>query len=183
MVPTGDPQRLSELGRPERRAIVLRGIGRVVLSIILLVTLYFVLPLEGESIAVIVLTAVGGIVLLAASVWWQVGAVNRSSLPQVRAAEAVATTAVLVVVVFASTYLNIARQHPGAFSEHIDRLAALYFTMTTLTTTGFGDIVALSNPARATVMIQMVVDVAILGVAVRLLVGVARTRLRRGSPY
>ena len=68
MVPTGDPQRLSELGRPERRAIVLRGIGRVVLSIILLVTLYFVLPLEGESIAVIVVTAVGGIVLVAAGV-------------------------------------------------------------------------------------------------------------------
>ena len=89
----------------------------------------------------------------------------------------------LVVVVFASTYLNISRQHPSAFSEHLDRLGALYFTMTTLTTTGFGDIVALSNPARATVMIQMVVDVAILGVAVKLLVGVARTRLRRGSPY
>ena len=54
--------------------------------------------------------------------------------------------------------------------------------MTTLTTTGFGDIVALSNPARATVMIQMVVDVAILGVAVKLLVGVARTRLRGTVP-
>ncbi len=181
MGPTGDPQRLSELDHPERRATVVRCFVRVVLVIAALLTLFFVLPLEGESVAVIVVTAVGGIALVAAVVVWQLGAVNRSSLPQLRAAEAVATTAALVVVVFASIYLNISHHDPSAFSERLDRLGALYFTMTTLTTTGFGDVVGRSNPARATVMIQMVVDVAILGVAVRLLVGVARTRLRRPS--
>ena len=53
--------------------------------------------------------------------------------------------------------------------------------MTTLSTVGYGDISARSDSARVAVMVQMVFNVAVLGVAIRLIAGTARSRLSSGS--
>ena len=55
------------------------------------------------------------------------------------------------------------------------RTDALYFTMTTFTTTGFGDITARSEGTRLIVTVQMLLDLIVLGFGVRLFIGAVRT--------
>ena len=49
--------------------------------------------------------------------------------------------------------------------------------MTTLTTVGYGDVVAKNDSARITVMIQMAFNVAFIGLAVKWITFTARRRL------
>ena len=110
---------------------------------------------------------------------WQTLAVVRSSHPRSRAIDALASCVVVIVVAFALAYLNMSARNPAAFNEPLERTSALYFTVVTLATIGYGDIVPRTELARVTVMLQVVFNIVILGTAVRLIVGLAR---RRGGP-
>jgi hypothetical protein len=68
-----------------------------------------------------------------------------------------------------------------SFTEHLDRVGALYYTVSTLSTVGFGDIAARSDAARILVTVQMLFDLALIGVLVRLVILVTRAGLRRQS--
>ena len=57
-------------------------------------------------------------------------------MPQLRAAEALATVVPLVIVVFALFYVAYSDADPGAFSEIITKVNGLYFTVTVLATVG-----------------------------------------------
>ena len=48
--------------------------------------------------------------------------------------------------------------------------------MTTFTTVGFGDVVAKSHPARIAVIVQMLVDLVLIGVVARVLLGTIQRR-------
>jgi hypothetical protein len=157
---------------------VLRSLAIVTLALVC----YFLLPLRRDSDFTLAATTIVGVLAISALVVWQIGSVARSSRPSLRAVEAVVTTAALLAVVFASTYLGLSDQDPASFSEDLDHVGALYFTMTTLATIGYGDIVPTTNPARIVVMLQMVVNVAVLGVAVKVLAGTARARVRSERP-
>jgi hypothetical protein len=61
----------------------------------------------------------------------------------------------------------------------VTRVGALYFTVAVFTTVGFGDIVARSDPARALVTVQMLLDLVILGGLVRAIIGASRIGLER----
>ena len=63
---------------------------------------------------------------------------------------------------------------PHAFSEPLNRTAALYFAVTLFSTVGLGDIAPVSQAARAVVTIQMVADLIVIAVVVRLIFGAAR---------
>ncbi|MGZ4556858.1 MAG: potassium channel family protein, partial [Mycobacteriaceae bacterium] len=56
------------------------------------------------------------------------------------------------------------------------RSSSLYFTITTMSTTGFGDIVPMTDTARLVVSVQMLLDLTLLGTVVRVLAGAARDR-------
>jgi hypothetical protein len=71
------------------------------------------------------------------------------------------------IVMFSSYYYVVARQSPSSFSSGLSRTDAVYFTVTVLATVGFGDIVAKTEAARIAVTVQMVADLAVLGVLVR----------------
>ena len=76
---------------------------------------------------------------------------------------------------------------PGSYSEALSRLDALYFTVTTLATVGFGDITPERAALTRTVTTALIVlGVALLGAGVRILIGVAsqvnEDRRRRASP-
>ena len=79
-----------------------------------------------------------------------------------------------VVVVFA---LGLP-QHVGPRPTRVQRTAephgALYFTVVTLATIGYGDIAARTDVARTVVMIQVVVNIVILGSAVKVIAELAR---------
>jgi voltage-gated potassium channel len=68
---------------------------------------------------------------------------------------------------------------PDTFNQHLSRLDALYFTVTVFATVGFGDIVAVTEPARALVLVQMVGDLVIVGFVARAFVRAAETGLSR----
>jgi hypothetical protein len=164
--------------RDARRALV-KAIGRALLWVVGVLVLYYVLPLEGASdISAVVRVVIGG-ALVVLVVVWQTLAVVRSNHPRSRAIDALASCVVVIVVAFALAYLNMSARDPEAFNERLERTSALYFTIVTLATIGFGDIVPRTELARVTVMIQVVFNIVILGTAVRLIVGMAR---QRGGP-
>ncbi len=72
----------------------------------------------------------------------------------------------LVVVFFALIYYGNAEDFAGLET----RLDALYFTVTTLCTVGYGDIVPLGPGVRAVATIQMIFDLVIVTTAISLIV-------------
>ncbi|WP_083976840.1 potassium channel family protein [Kitasatospora azatica] len=60
----------------------------------------------------------------------------------------------LALVIFAGTYVSLARQ-PGQFSGLQTRVDALYFTVVTVATVGYGDIVPTGQVSRVVVMLQI----------------------------
>jgi alkylation response protein AidB-like acyl-CoA dehydrogenase len=56
----------------------------------------------------------------------------------------------------------------------MDFFAALYFALTVLSTVGFGDITPVGTVARGLTMVQMTLDLVLLGVAVRVITGAAQ---------
>jgi Ion channel len=87
------------------------------------------------------------------------------------AAEALATTVPLFLLLFASAYYVMARASPASFSHHLTRSDALYFTVTTFSTVGYGDITAVSQTARLVVTAQMILDLLALGLGIRMFIG------------
>lgn len=69
----------------------------------------------------------------------------------------------LVVVAFALAYYVVAINTTGQFSGIETRIDALYFTMTTMATVGFGDVLAEGQVARALVTGHMVFNLVFIG--------------------
>ena len=57
----------------------------------------------------------------------------------------------------------------------------LYFTVTVFSTVGFGDITAKTQAARLVVIGQMIADLVILGLAVKVIVGAVSRRRQPGD--
>lgn len=90
--------------------------------------------------------------------------------------ERVIVLAVMVletVLMFASVYLELI-QVPGQILGLQTPLDAVYFTMTTLMTIGFGDISAEGQLARGVVLVQMLFTVLVLSSSVRLFTTLTR---------
>lgn len=70
---------------------------------------------------------------------------------------------VVVAAVFSALFFVIARNWPGSFEGLDTRIDALYFTLTTMTTTGYGDIHAVGQVARVLVSAVFVFDFVFIG--------------------
>lgn len=86
----------------------------------------------------------------------------------------IAIMIVETVLLFAVAYLEIS-ELPGEIVGMKTVLDAIYFTMTTLLTIGFGDIAAQGQFARGTVLTQMLFTILLLSSSVRLLSSLVRT--------
>lgn len=160
---------IERLSRNQRRRVIVLGLLRALVSAVVLVILYFIIPLEWiDSLPVGVALVVAALLLAGVTVW-QVLAIIRSSDPGVRAISALAVIAPVYLLLFAGAYFLMARNDPGAFSSALTRMDALYFTVTIFSTVGFGDISAVSEPARILVTVQMILNLIVLGAGVRLL--------------
>jgi voltage-gated potassium channel len=160
---------IERLSRSARRRVVAWGLLRALIAAVVLVTLYFVIPLAWVAgLPVGLGLVVAGTVLVAVTVW-QVMAIIRSAEPGLRAIEALAVIAPLYLLVFASIYFLMSLGEASAFTSELTRMDSLYFTVTVFATVGFGDIAAVSQPARILVTIQMVLNLIVLGAGVRLL--------------
>lgn len=84
---------------------------------------------------------------------------------------ALASTVPLFVLLFASVYFVMAQASPANFGIHqLTRTDALYFTVTVFSTVGFGDITPVSQGARLVVTAQMLLDLLVLGLGIRVFV-------------
>jgi voltage-gated potassium channel len=140
-----------------------------------LLTAFLVLPFRGDRWW---LGALLGVTLLIATVpltLKRVRAVLVSPRPVIEAAEALAVLLTMIVVGFAALYYAMDRVS-GSFAGIDTRLDAIYFTVTTLATVGFGDISATGQAARAAVTVQMLFDLVFLGLAARVLITAAQRR-------
>lgn len=68
-----------------------------------------------------------------------------------------------VVITLALSFYAMASNMSGQFAGLHTRIDALYFTLTTMTTTGYGDIHATGQLARVVVSLAFVFDVVFLG--------------------
>lgn len=84
------------------------------------------------------------------------------------------------VLLFAATYLAISEYDKQIVGLETP-LDAVYFTMTTLMTIGFGDIAAQGQLARGTVLVQMFFSVLVLSASVRLLSSLTRSIAREAG--
>ena len=136
--------------RPERppshRQLFSAG-ARALIGAAVLVTAYYIVPESLESAPSVVLRIVVTGIVVAVMLGWQVRAIVDAELPLLRAMEALALTVTLMVVGFASFYIQVSKRDPTAFNEVLNRTGALYFTMTTLATIGYGDIHARTDGA------------------------------------
>jgi voltage-gated potassium channel len=118
----------------------------------------------------IVLTLAVGLAFLVAMGAWEIRQIMEAKLPMIRATQSLAGYVPLFLVLFATCYYLMARDDPSNFNiEPLTKTDTLYFTVTVFSTVGFGDINATSEIARIVVMVQIVLDLVLLGVGVRLL--------------
>ena len=161
---------------------MLRSLLRATLTSTVLVVLYYRLPLTGALEASTVALLLAGLALFAGVITWQIRAILRSNYPGLRAIEALAAAIPLFLLVFAAAYVKLAEAQPRAFSEPLNRTDALYFTITVFATVGFGDIAPVGTPARVVAMVQMLGDLVVVGLVLRVMLGAVKEgRERRAA--
>jgi voltage-gated potassium channel len=181
MTDTGTPPDGSLEARPPLGRIM-RSLLRAAGSSAVLVTIYYLLPLDHSVEWVAVMMLVIGLAALVGLVAFQVRAISGSRFPGLRALEALAVTVPLFLILFASTYLVMAALSAHNFSQPMNHTDALYFTVTVFATVGFGDITATADTARLVVTGQMIIDLIIIGIGARVILGaVSRGRQRQPS--
>lgn len=171
-------------GRPDPwHGTTLRALLRPALTATVLAVLYYVLPFDrGADPHALGLLGLGLLGLSGVAVW-QVRAILRSPHPVAQAVQALAVAVPLHLVLFAATYVLLSEHAQTAFTEPLTRTDALYFTVTVFATVGFGDISPVSELARAVVLGQMVANLLVVGVLLKVVTAAARLgRDRRPTP-
>lgn len=137
----------------------------------LIIVIYLMVPIPSGDDSVWFLIAslvVCGLIYMAAAAWATLR-ITKSSRPVSTGVVSLAVMVTALVVVFALAYVSLSMANPDNFNVPLDKISALYFTMTILSTVGFGDIHAQTHLAMILVMIQMVVGLTLLTVVVRVL--------------
>ncbi len=154
-----------------------RALLRPLLAACLLLVGYFLLPFNQESDWNVLASAVGALLLLAFCLW-EIRNFLHATYPLAAALEMLAALVTLYLISFSTVYFFFSDYHPGSFNEHLTRMDALYFCLTVFTTTGFGDIDALSQGARIAVSVQMACNLLLLGLGFRFFSMAVTARVR-----
>jgi hypothetical protein len=125
---------------------------------------YYFFPITGESSALWQLLLFGaGLALL---IWWIIREFTKQltagSNPRV-GVHSLITLLYPVVALFALAYFLIQHVDPTQFDGLVTRTDALYYTIITLGTIGYGDVNAVGQFARIITMIQVAFDLVVIG--------------------
>jgi hypothetical protein len=141
-----------------------------VLYVVLAVGAFFSMPPEdfdvGSTWEAMLLVAVA-VVLLVVLYLVSLRRISRARYPLLRALVIITVFFVTYVLLMAYLYLSLESRFPGQVPGIVTHVDALYFTVTVLTTTGFGDISAAGQAAKAVVTVQMVFTLVVLGALLR----------------
>ncbi len=176
-----EPLRLADLPPTLRRRAVLRCGATVVLSWVLLIGAFYVIPIGHESGLRAFVRLGLDIAIVGAVFAWQIRRISVAALPELRAIEALGIVIALFLVLFSSIYLAMSHESPLTFTQALDHTRSLYFTISVFSTVGFGDITPRTDTARLVVSAQMLLDLAIIGAVVRLIFNAARSRITPAS--
>ena len=160
---------------------MLRAFLRTIVTVTVIVVAYFVAPLDQAMSPLTITKLVLLALVVVALIGWQIWRITLSDYPTIRAVEALAFIVPAYLVLFAAIYFLMNHANPATFGTSLTRLDSLYFSATVFTTVGFGDISARSQPGRAIVLVQMILDLVILGLVVRLVVNAVKIGLSRRS--
>lgn len=157
------------------RRQVIHALLRIAGSITSLLLVYFMFPLQDRDAVLLgMLAVVIGLSVFAVIFARQLHKIRSAAFPVLRAVEGIALVATIFIVLMASVAVGFAAADAGNYSEPMTRIDALYFTVTTLATVGFGDITPTTDLTRAFTTFQMILGVALVGAGVRVLLGVAQ---------
>jgi hypothetical protein len=148
-----------------------RAINKAMVMVITVgvpVVTYFLLPLDSEFgvllATVLVFAAAASLIPLSVR---QAQLVLRSENPLFDAMRCIVSALVFLVIAFSAAYYVLGTNYEDEIEGIDTKLDAIYFTVTILATVGFGDITASGQWARGIVTGQMVVNLAVLAVALR----------------
>jgi hypothetical protein len=149
----------------------------VIVAVVLATVVYYLVPVPGQmrvsSWAILFGFGVAALgLLIALAIWRLLGA---GELIRVRA---LVLLLVLTILFFAWCDDSVARL-PGEFVDLHTKTDALYFTVSTIATVGFGDVHAAGQLARAAVTVQIVFNLVFLGAALTMISGFIRERAQR----
>jgi voltage-gated potassium channel len=163
------------------RSDVAKATLRAVVSTSALLLLYSFFPIESRPHERVILRVIVALVLFIVILGVEMRAIVKHDQPMLRAGIAVATVLPAFVLLFAWLYLTMSISDPAAFGVRLSRIDALYFTVTVFSTVGFGDINAKTEIARVVTTVQMLADIAVIAVVVRLIFGTASRALGQQS--
>jgi hypothetical protein len=175
------PPDLSSYGRSH---LVSTGV-RAALTAAVLLGAYFLIPAPHRHHEAPGLRLAVALVLFVVVVANEVRLITVHERPLLRAGVAMATVIPLFLVLFAWIYLTMSQTDPTAFtgSPHpLDKPSALYFAVTVFSTVGFGDITPHNDPARLVVTVQMLADLAVIAVVIRLIFGAVNRAVKGTDP-
>jgi hypothetical protein len=172
---TATQHSIRDLTPRDRRPVIVATIIRTIVTTALLLAVYALVPLEAFSSPDTPVRLALVLIILPLVFALQVRAIRSANYPDLRAIEAVITGILGFVLLFALVYLGLGLSSPSNFSQPMSRMAAIYFTVTILSTVGFGDISAQSDAARLIVTIQMLLDLALIAIVVRVYFAAARS--------
>ena len=170
--PPGD----ARADRRRMRRLVTGSVLRVVIVTGTLFVVYATAPFDQRLDGSIAARLFIALVVLLAVMGFQIRSVTRSPHPTLRGVETVAVSVPLLVLTFAAVYVATAQADQASFTESLSRVDGVYFSVTILATVGFGDIAATSETARVLVTLQMIVDLILVGLIAKVLVGAVRRR-------
>ena len=184
-------QSITGIGEVERKELVTAGL-RAASSAGILLAAYFLLPaptrhLHGHHVlfefgAMLRLGVAFAIFVTVLTI--EIRAITRATHPMLRAGVAMAVVIPLFLLFFAWMYLTMSNSDPRTFHLGMDRMTALYFTVTIFSTVGFGDITPHTDLARLATTFQMLADLVVIAVVIRLILGLSLIHISEPTrPY
>jgi voltage-gated potassium channel len=166
------------ISKRELALVIAQTLGRLLLGFAFILWMMSLSPKSAEdSVLYPAFLAIAGITVYALFFRRQLKGVYKARYPTLRAVEALILTAAMFLAIFATAYVEISLETPGAFTEALDSFSAYYYSLTVLATVGFGDIAPSTVPARAVTMVQMALDIAFIAVLIRVMGGAAKKAL------
>lgn len=147
------------------RAHLWRNAGTVLCGLLFyyFVPLGFDFPGYWPTRVVTLVAFVAGVAGLAWLAYRRIGQFLAASRDTAHRVDGLLYLVCLVVLFFALFYYVLELRDPGQFTELRTRSDALYYTVATLGTVGFGDIHAVGQAARIATTVQMVFDLVVIG--------------------
>jgi len=173
---------MSLAAEPQSAALVFRRrVRRAILTLTAVLVVYYAIPVgEAPSAWGVFISVVGLLAGMGTLVHLTIRQVRRlaGARPDDEGIriESLIFLIYIVVPMFAFGYLVLEKADPSQFVGLETKTDALYFTVVTLATVGFGDVHASAQLARALVTLQIAFDLVFVGAMVSLLTGLVRSR-------